>query len=184
MPIMADTGKILMATTATADNRELATDCCNATDILVVTCNQNRITDDDYTVKLNGHVVGTVAHVGDWQTGCGSPGTGLWACTDPSIVPGVLINEDVLSANCSSCLDDAVWTPGTLNAAWLVASNELIVMATSDEWCGDWGTVAAWAVDAKNKLLCYPLTSGAYVGLNGPLPCVMFDATFDWNPLP
>ena len=45
-----------MATTATADNRELATDCCNATDILVVTCNQNRITDDDYTVKLNGHV--------------------------------------------------------------------------------------------------------------------------------
>ena len=58
MPIMAETGKILMATAATADNRELATDCCNATDILVVTCNQNRITDDDYTVKLNGHAVG------------------------------------------------------------------------------------------------------------------------------
>ena len=184
MPIMADTDTILMTVDADADNRKLATDCCNATDILVVTCNQNRITDDDYTVKLNGHVVGTVAHVGDWQTGCGSPGTGLWACTDASIVPGVLINEDVLSANCSACLADAVWTPGTLSAAWLAASNELIVTATSDEWCGDWGTVSAWAVDAKNKLLCYPLTSGAYVGLNGPLPCVMFDGTFDWNPLP
>jgi hypothetical protein len=159
--------------------------CCNPTDVLIVTCNQNRITDDDYTVKLNGNVVGAVAHIGDTDTGCVSPGDGLWSCTDPSIVPGVLSNEsDMLGGACSACLEDAAWTMGTLNPAWLAASNELVVTVTSDEGCGDWGTVAAWAVDAKNKKLCYPLTSGAYVGLNGPLPYVMFDGTFDWNPLP
>ena len=184
MPIMADQDTILMTVDADADNRKLATDCCNATDILVVTCNQNRITDDDYTVKLNGHVIGGVAHVGDNTTGCNSPGTGLWACTDASIVPGVLTNEDVLSGNCSSCLEDAAWTMGDLNMRQLLASNTLVVTAKSDEGCGDWGTVAAWAVDAKNKLLCYPLTSGAYTGLNGPPPCDMFTGDFDWNPLP
>ncbi len=180
--IMAEDGKILMTKWAGYWYRQLATDCgCRPTDVLVLTCNANRITDDDYTVKVNGHMVGNVVHIGNSTTGCGSPGNGIWACTDPSITP------DDLAAqlwNEQPCVEDNAWTPGTLDPAWLLDTNTLELTATSDEGCGDWGVVSVYSVDAPNKRICEMIGGGAYTGLSGPPPVSMFSGNFDWNPLP
>jgi hypothetical protein len=158
--------------------------CCNPTDVLVLTCNANRITDDNYTVKVNGHVVGNVVHVGG-PPGCDSPGTGLWACTDPTVTAANLVNIDETLGSwwgqCQPCIEDNQWTPGTLAPDWLLDNNELVLDGTSDEGCGDWGVIEVWAVDGEKKKACYPLLAGEYTGMG---IMNLFDGWFDWNPLP
>ena len=158
--------------------------CCNPTDVLIVTCNANRVTDDDYTVELNGHVVGNVAHVGGWP-GCDSPGTGLWACSDPSITPATLTNLNATLGQdyCQVCVEDDQWTFGSLDPDWLQDSNDLLMTGTSSEGCGDWGVVSVWTVDAAKKKLCRPILQGQYVGWYGTDE-TMFSGTFEFNPLP
>jgi hypothetical protein len=161
--------------------------CCNPTDILVLTCNANRVTDDDYTVKLNGNVVGNVVHVGGWNVnGCNSPGTGIWACTAPSITAANLknINQTLGSwwGSCQPCIQDNQWTPGTADPDWLLDSNELTLDGTSDEGCGDWGVIEVWSIDAVQKKACRLLLNGQYIGNGGAES--LFTGTFYWNPLP
>lgn len=163
--------------------------CCDETDILIVSCNANRITDDDYDVTVNGHAVGSVPHVGDWSTGCVSPGTGIWACTDPTITASNLTNITAAFSrwtgggyDCNVCVTDAAWTVGTLDASWLAASNVVKLDGTSDEGCADWGLVAVWTVDKHKKKLCRRLVYGAYQGGGGVEN--LFTGNFPWKALP
>lgn len=174
---------------------------CVSTELLIVTCNANRITDDTYQIILNGHTICSVPSINNctqypppnygYDGACCSPADGAWITTNNTITQANITNIDVIgncnggSGSCQNCLDDNVFSCNTTfnKHNVLVANNELVLNATSDASCGNWGMVGVFglAAEGANKWkVCNTYICDAYSSSSGVYP-IIFDECFPWD---
>lgn len=165
---------------------------CTSTDLLIMTCNANRVTDDPYTIYLNGTEICDVPTINTCPPACCSPADGAWIVTDSSITPTSITNISMMGScggfqgYCQACIDDNVFSCNTtIDVSSLLASNELVLTATANAGCGNWGMVGVWGLYQSSEgqwTVCQTLLCSSYSSLyTSDYPFNIFDQTFLWG---